>query len=751
MKTIPCSQNSSCRGSALVWTLIIVSSLSFLLAAAIALNSHTRSMASRGDLALETAYAAEVCLATIYKDVGRMLDQTDYTNVTYGVVSSNINMSTAPSAFINTSRVEIINYGAIPLSSNGVPSNFSHKNGGERDNRFLAVAWVRSRINPNVVTKLQQEIQYTFEPLFYYGVFYVPNLEFHSGPAMAMTGKIHSNASIFFYTFSTNTFNGPVTSAGSPLNTYGGQTVYARFGGDTNTWAQFTPNTTNFNYNSTNNSFRYTFTNVSGTVSTSYNAFAGGLPSPTGSKLVPGMNGYGGTTITNSTNYGSNYSTNGAIALIKRPVYTNSFGQAVTDPYALDTTADQDSTVNSKARLYYKAGLRVIVPGTSNAGRLPQFYYGNASSNNPYGTTAITPYITNTYTLPGPITTNIIVPNLTYQTLTGAFNANGKMSDYRWSGQTNSAGQTVSNMAYLARSNVVTTEFDVSKILNTGANVTNAPVHTNITRASIYTTNIGTNVVTVSNTTPFEFNGVVYVSNIDGTSSNKTGVTMKNATNIPNITSYDNSAYNSSNIGMTVVTDNPMYLLGDYNTGGTNTLANTSNTANNPTYGLTNSTVTGYSRRPAAVFADAVTILSSRYGGYLGQTKSGSRDAIHTTYNVAIVAGQSPVDSNTVTGGLHNFPRFLEDWGSQRATINGSIVNLFNSEQATARFYSDNGGQSFNTSPGVSGFNASRFESYYSPPIRIWNWDTNFQDPNKNPPGVPMVRSFTQGQWARSQ
>ena len=69
----------------------------------------------------------------------------------------------------------------------------------------------------------------------------------------------------------------------------------------------------------------------------------------------------------------------------------------------------------------------------------------------------------------------------------------------------------------------------------------------------------------------------------------------------------------------------------------------------------------------------------------------------------------------------------LEDWGngSDRLTLNGSVVNLFNSAQATAPF----------RRPG----------NYYYAPTQDFNFDPNFKGVTKLPPGTPELRTLIRG------
>jgi hypothetical protein len=76
-----------------------------------------------------------------------------------------------------------------------------------------------------------------------------------------------------------------------------------------------------------------------------------------------------------------------------------------------------------------------------------------------------------------------------------------------------------------------------------------------------------------------------------------------------------------------------------------------------------------------------------------------------------------------------NLPRLLEDWGngSVELTLNTSIVNLFNSVRATAPFQN----------PGL----------YYYAPTRDFNFDPNFKDPAKLPPGTPSLGVILRAGW----
>ncbi len=164
--------------------------------------------------------------------------------------------------------------------------------------------------------------------------------------------------------------------------------------------------------------------------------------------------------------------------------------------------------------------------------------------------------------------------------------------------------------------------------------------------------------------------------------------------------------------GLTVVTPQPLYVQGNYNG------------YNSGYLGTTNTSAT----YPAALMSDAITILSSNWKDANSSLGLSSRNAKPTTVNAAIVSGNVPTSVfNSYSGGVENFPRFLENWGgSNPFTYNGSIVCMFPSRYATNRW-------------GMSGV--------YNPPARNWSFDQNFLDPSKLPPSTPSLSTMIRLHW----
>jgi Tfp pilus assembly protein PilX len=156
--------------------------------------------------------------------------------------------------------------------------------------------------------------------------------------------------------------------------------------------------------------------------------------------------------------------------------------------------------------------------------------------------------------------------------------------------------------------------------------------------------------------------------------------------------------------GMTVVSQNPVYVQGDYNT---------------------------VSKVPAAVLGDAMTVLSNNWASNgsdaLGTQAQSARPAATTTVNAAFALGPSAESaSGQGNGQLENSIRFLEDWSGQTLNYAGSIVALWHSLQATG---------SWNT-------------TYYTPPVRNWSYDTLFN--TTPPPGAPQGVIMSKGRWSQS-
>ncbi len=205
------------------------------------------------------------------------------------------------------------------------------------------------------------------------------------------------------------------------------------------------------------------------------------------------------------------------------------------------------------------------------------------------------------------------------------------------------------------------------------------------------------------------FNRIIYIADTSADANGgtpKRGIRLKNGSNMPVG-------------GLTVSSNNPIYIQGDYNTGG-NPPSNSGD--------ATHPQVTGYTRQPCAIVADAVNILSNAWVDSHSTWTVTDRDAANTTVNAAFVSGIVPSSNNNYSGGAENFPRFLEDWNGHVFTYYGSMVELYQSRQSIGRWGLDN---------------------VYVPPNRQWFFDTNFQF--NAPPGSLLIYSYVKGRWFLTQ
>jgi hypothetical protein len=210
------------------------------------------------------------------------------------------------------------------------------------------------------------------------------------------------------------------------------------------------------------------------------------------------------------------------------------------------------------------------------------------------------------------------------------------------------------------------------------------------------------------------WNGIVYV--VD-TSADPNGVTAKRAIRLKNGGSLPSG-------GMTIASGNPVYVQGDFNTGSSNPITPGVPPLVQPLSNTgipTSPTVAGYTRQPAAIIADAVNVLSN---SWLDSKSGTAPNASPTTVNAGFISGNVPTGGGYYSGGVENFPRFLEDWSNKVFTYYGSMIQLYQSKQEIGRWGSAN---------------------VYSPPNRAWYFDTNFV--SSPPPGVLASYNYRRSRW----
>ncbi len=181
----------------------------------------------------------------------------------------------------------------------------------------------------------------------------------------------------------------------------------------------------------------------------------------------------------------------------------------------------------------------------------------------------------------------------------------------------------------------------------------------------------------------FPRNGLLYAYRTDASPSRPGGIRLRNGAELQR--------------SVTIVSEDPLSILGDFNT---------------------------VSKKPAAVLADAVNLLSNAWDD--SRTSALLTAAAETEYNLAFATGNVPTSPRGYSGGFAGLPRFHENWTGVTARIRGSFVCLFESEVATARW---------------------RLDVVYSPPLRDWRFDRALTEPNGLPPFAPVGAHFQDILW----
>ncbi len=180
--------------------------------------------------------------------------------------------------------------------------------------------------------------------------------------------------------------------------------------------------------------------------------------------------------------------------------------------------------------------------------------------------------------------------------------------------------------------------------------------------------------------------------------------------------------------GFAFASENGVYVQGDFNATGVTSIGSPTP----PTNFLPQNTA---EHIPASIAADAVTILSNNWedsNSFNSPYLKGTRQASDTTVRFGMIAGDaksslsgSPNQGGgnlRLGGGVHNFKRFLENWGGKTLSYTGSLVNMFNSRNNNGAF--------------------KCCSKVYDPPNRNWTFDTTFLDMNRLPPSTPFFQTL---------
>jgi hypothetical protein len=301
--------------------------------------------------------------------------------------------------------------------------------------------------------------------------------------------------------------------------------------------------------------------------------------------------------------------------------------------------------------------------------------------------------------------------------------------------------------------------------------VQNGASGVNLTTIDVGNLNVALNsgIMSAGTTLQQNYNGVVYIYDntnnatnppANGTTtltSSLNGIRIVDGTSTPNF-----SDQNGNPIGFTMVSNNGLYVQGDYNTSQI-TIGGVPNNDN-----------------PSAVMGDAITALSQGWNLTANQgttlqamtpgTAGGAREATASTafpyttaqsamstayptlepptaagtangmqINAAILTGNTPtnVSGSLGSGGAQNLVRMIEDWyydptGSGAAltlTLKGSLGQLFTSKYFSGAYLGSG------VTHGI----------YIQPKSRVLSYDPVFK--NNTPAGSPSTTSFTRGSF----
>lgn len=208
------------------------------------------------------------------------------------------------------------------------------------------------------------------------------------------------------------------------------------------------------------------------------------------------------------------------------------------------------------------------------------------------------------------------------------------------------------------------------------------------------------------------------------------GIRLIKGTTLPGI--Y-NKLVPANTKGFSVASENAIYVLGNYNsTGATKTYDGAGNEIL-PTPSTSYQPQNNELHIPASIVADTVFILSNNWKDANSFTfPFSSRTASETSVRFAMISGDSrsrklstPNQGSgdaCMAGGVHNFKRYLENWGGVRLNYTGSLINLYNARNNNGAHKSDG--------------------KVYGAPNRNWTFDTSFLDPDRLPPGTPFFQSI---------
>jgi len=688
------------KGSALLVVVLITGAVAVMVGSTLRYGVHEAKINQDHFYRLEAETAAEALVyygmaelhhrfeSALAPSLSQMTVPTEYKTLYNG---SNIDASSLDIYFADQT-----NYGMGVIDRED-PANQNDPLKGKRVNlREIKVYAKAAAQNPQTGSQVWGYCSGTFHvresSLFTHAIFYVMDLEFHPGPNMDIFGPVHSNRDIWVQAGSKSAnrlrFHGMVSSTGNMYHGYKldgshrkGSVLFQNTNG---TWKQMAVSGGDWEedsgwYDSRRDDWREQALNIwTGMVLTRDHE----VPS-----MTPiGMPEYQEDNPITPGDEKRNY----AYSMISAQIP--------------DNASDFPGSSIRAQQMSYMAGLTLRVTGDATSGYDWDFYkYERADGSDPKSSPKITGHTLTEIKLDkSKLPADIVTIKPFVNNVSGLYD------------ERQSVGYDI-------------VELDIDKLRKT-VNIQDSDFDPDAWNDTYRLKSYSNNSDPADNTN-LDWNGIVYIEvpyqstattrpDFVRTAKSNVAVKLVNGSVLPvPLTASDSSAPSNPekniplapDLGFTLATNAPLFTKGDYNADG----ISQSNGENEPD--------DKHPEFPAALYADAVTILSEQWSDVDSHNTSTMGTAKYTEVAAAIVAGIVPTQGGTASGGAHNFVRFLEKWQAE-LTIRGSLVSLYESEVATVGMLSN-------------------FSDWYGAPVRKWGYHDFFKD-GYYPPGTPVSRDY---------
>jgi hypothetical protein len=734
------------RGSALLSVVIFTTVALLLIGSLLSWSMTERRLNYRQALRLEARNSAEAIAEYGFSQIRQKMETRSTVNLNPAGSDA---LTLPPASFWNGSQVKTASLeliggtvevvpasGSLHYFNPGDPNNendpLKGKNVFRRDVRVIA----KSTVNPSntyggeITAYVSQSISIRGAPLFAHAIFYNMDLEIFNGPAMTVTGPVHTNGSLYLYPQTgTLVFTDQVTATGDLYHA-------AKPGDRSSDGASAAGRTADISFpDRFSQSLGLKVSNIwqdtsqgAGTSAADWTGFRNFSSQRWAGNLQTGAHGVDNYTPTAIGKYledstpanGSDDSVNSGRTLIEPTDYPTD----ATDPnYGQRMEIEYQKYAND-------SGIYILVDPTTRAITVTSRSKTTPSKNKPLtlppGNTlvAFNGYVKTTVsqsvgakgtngasatTFPITTTTTVASSRSTSSTTAVSFSSSNAIAP---------TATTLNQGLYdqHRQKTIDLVDLDMDALRKSVAKMAGA---------SSATVTTGTATLTdsdlIGNLTPDDWTGIVYVEIAGAPTTHPITGATNAATNSASLQTGVRiingkgkvASYGTANEGLTIATNAPVYVKGHFNADGNTSTANP-NSASTPET----------DEVPAAIIGDAITLLSPNFSDATSLTSLNPAATSSTLeISAALLVGTTPTNKNDTgmsSGGAHNLPRFLENWNGKTVFLRGSLVALFET-------------RIFTEPHGV--------KAYYSPPTRNWGFNSMFRE-GRYPPGTPRVLSY---------